>query len=104
MTEFSAAVYQNEYLADGSTDVHAIVTLECRGAGQAGQTARATPARSSSSTRPGSMDWPGVRAAQAAAAAALDQVIDGDWFALIAGTHVARLVFPYGARRWAWRR
>jgi hypothetical protein len=96
MTEFSAAVYQNEYLADGSTDVHAIVTLECRGAGQAGQTSAGDAGEIVIVDTSGSMDWPGVRAAQAAAAAALDQVIDGTWFALIAGTHVARLVFPYG--------
>ncbi|HMO10651.1 MAG TPA: VWA domain-containing protein [Actinotalea sp.] len=95
MTDFSAAVYQNEYLADGSTDVHAIVTLTCRGAGKAGQTSEGDAGEIVIVDTSGSMGWPGVRAAQAAAAAALDQVIDGTWFALIAGTHVARLVFPF---------
>lgn len=95
MTEFSAEVFQNEYLADGSTDVHAIVTVTCTGAGQAGQSASGDAGEIVIVDTSGSMDWPGVRAAQAAAAAALDQVLDGTWFALIAGTHVARLVFPF---------
>ena len=30
MAEFSAAVYQNEFLPDGGTDVHAIVTVAHR--------------------------------------------------------------------------
>ena len=38
MAEFSAEVYQNEFLPDGGTDVHAIVTVTCAGAGDAGQT------------------------------------------------------------------
>ena len=38
MAEFSATVFQNEYLPDGGTDVNAIVTVSCAGAGTAGQT------------------------------------------------------------------
>ncbi len=38
MAEFTAAVYQNEFLPDGGTDVNAIVTVTCAGAGTAGQT------------------------------------------------------------------
>ena len=37
MAEFTAAVYQNEFLPDGGTDVNAIVTVTCTGAGTAGQ-------------------------------------------------------------------
>ncbi len=37
MATFSADVYQNEFLPDGGTDVHAIVTVTCSGAGEAGQ-------------------------------------------------------------------
>ena len=33
MAEFSATVYQNEFLPDGGTDVNAIVTVACSGAG-----------------------------------------------------------------------
>ena len=38
MAEFTATVYQNEFLPDGGTDVNAIVTVDCSGAGTAGQT------------------------------------------------------------------
>ena len=38
MAEFTATVFQNEFLPDGGTDVHAIVTVDCSGAGTAGQT------------------------------------------------------------------
>ena len=36
MAEFTATVYQNEFLPDGGTDVNAIVTVNCIGAGEAG--------------------------------------------------------------------
>ena len=73
MAEFTAAVYQNEFLPDGGTDVNAIVSVTCAGAGTAGQgRRRMTPARSSSSTPParwGTARWPRRSAAQAALAA-----------------------------------
>lgn len=97
MTSFTAAVYQNEFLSDGSTDVHAIVTVECTGAGQAGQSggdaAEVIVVDSS-----GSMGAEGIKAAQAAANAALDQIIDGTWFAIIAGNHAAHLLYPTDQR------
>ena len=37
MATFSAEVYQNEFLPDGGSDVHAIVTVTCEGAGEAGR-------------------------------------------------------------------
>lgn len=36
MAEFKADVFQNEYLADGATDAHAVVSVTCSGAGKAG--------------------------------------------------------------------
>ena len=42
MAEFTATVYQNEFLPDGGTDVNAIVTVTCTGAGTAGQTGAAS--------------------------------------------------------------
>ena len=36
MAEFSASVFQNEFLSDGATDVHAIVTVTASGTGAAG--------------------------------------------------------------------
>ena len=44
MAQFTAEVFQNEFLPDGGTDVHAIVRVTCRGAGQAGQTSVADAA------------------------------------------------------------
>jgi broad specificity phosphatase PhoE len=89
---FSAAVYQNEFLADGSTDVHAIVTVECSGAGQAGQDGEAAEVVIVDSS--GSMGERGIRAVQAAAAAALENILDGTWFAVVAGNHTAGLLYP----------
>ena len=96
MAEFTADVYQNEFLPDGGTDVHAIVTITCTGAGEAGRPARATPPRSSSSTPPAR--WAPTRSRPAAdrRQAALDQILDGTWFAVIAGSHEARLAYPVG--------
>ena len=37
MAEFTAEVFQNEFLPDGGTDVHAIVSVTCTGAGAAGE-------------------------------------------------------------------
>jgi hypothetical protein len=98
MADFSAQVYQNEFLPDGGTDVHAIVTVTCTGAGQAGQSGAGEAAEMVIVDTSGSMGPQGVRAAQQAASAALDQVLDGTWFAVVAGNHQARLAFPTDVR------
>ena len=75
MAEFTAAVYQNEFLPDGGTDVNAIVTVTCSGAGDGGpDRRRRRRPRSSSSTPPGR--WASTkhrRRAKQAALAALDR-------------------------------
>ena len=43
----------------------------------------------------GSMGENGIAQGRAAATAALNEIIDGTWFAVIAGNHVGTLVFPY---------
>lgn len=96
MAEFSAAVYQNEFLPEGGTDVHAIVTITARNAGGAGQTGAGDAGEIIVVDTSGSMEDAGVAAARYAAAAALDQILDGVWFAVIAGNHQARLCFPDG--------
>jgi hypothetical protein len=96
MADFSAEVYQNEFLPDGGTDVHAIVTVTCTGAGAAGQAGNGDAAEIVIVDTSGSMGQFNIRAAQQAAAAAIDQIIDGTWFAVIAGTHEARMAFPAG--------
>ncbi len=93
MAEFSAAVYQNEFLPDGGTDVNAIVTVTCSGAGQAGRSGGAAGEIIIVDTS-GSMGTVNMNAAKVAAAAAVDQIIDGTWFAVVAGNHQAYLAYP----------
>jgi len=96
MADFTAEVYQNEFLPDGGTDVHAIVTVTCTSAGAAGQAGQGEAGEIVIVDTSGSMGEVNIRAAKQAAAAAIDQVIDGTWFAVIAGTHEARMAFPAG--------
>jgi hypothetical protein len=99
MAEFTAEVFQNEYLPDGGTDVHAVVTISCTGAGLAGKSDTEAGELLIVDTS-GSMENPTskIRAARDAAAAALDEIVDGTWFAVIAGTNVARLAYPPARR------
>lgn len=98
MAQFSAAVYQNEFLPDGGTDVHAIVTITCTGAGEAGRTGSGEAGEVVVVDTSGSMGYDKMAAAKIAASAALDQVLDGTWFAVVAGNHQARLAFPHVTR------
>src|ERR671911_3156792 len=94
MAEFTAAVYQNEFLPDGGTDVNAIVTVTCRGAGAAGQTGAGDAGEIVIVDTSGSMGRTKLEAAKQAASAAVDQILDGTYFAVVAGTHQAYLAFP----------
>ena len=94
MADFTADVYQNEFLPDGGTDVNAIVTLTCSGAGAAGQTGAGDAGEIVIVDTSGSMGRTKLEAAKIAAAAAVDQVLDGTWFAVVAGSHQAYLAFP----------
>jgi VWA domain-containing protein len=94
MAEFSATVYQNEFLPDGGTDVNAIVTVTCAGAGTAGQTGGGAAGETIIVDTSGSMGPETMAAAKSAAQAALAEIVDGTWFAVISGSSSARLVFP----------
>ncbi|MEU4608178.1 VWA domain-containing protein [Kribbella sp. NPDC023972] len=94
MADFTATVYQNEFLPDGGTDVHAIVTVDCSGAGAAGQSGSGDAGEIIIVDTSGSMGADGVRAAAYAAQTALDQILDGVWFAVISGNDRAQLAFP----------
>lgn len=96
MADFFSAVYQNEFLPSGGTDVHAIVSVTCSGAGGAGQGISGEAGEIIVIDTSGSMEAAGVRAAQYAASAALDHILDGVWFAVVAGNHQARLCYPDG--------
>ncbi|MFM9614789.1 vWA domain-containing protein [Streptomyces niveiscabiei] len=108
--QFAVDVYQNEYLPEGGREVNAIVTVTSTGGGTIGG-AVASPHLYSPAQGPsaavaimvdcsGSMDYPPtkMRGAREATAAAIDAVRDGVHFAVIAGTHVAKEVYPGAGR------
>ncbi|WP_182377196.1 VWA domain-containing protein [Nocardioides sp. WS12] len=94
MAEFTAAVYQNEFLADGGTDVNAIVTITCKGAGTAGQSGSGGAGEIIIVDTSGSMGPATMAAAKDAAQAAVAEIVDGTWFAVIAGADRAMLAYP----------
>jgi hypothetical protein len=106
MTTFTVETYQNEYLAEGVTDVDAVVTITASASGAPGALGGAGalggPAAKAEAVEiiivdtSGSMDYPKdkIRAARDATAAAIDCIRDDVWFGVIAGTQVAGQVFP----------
>jgi len=97
VTTFASQTYQNEYLAEGATEVNAIVTV----------TASDGPAMAAGGELPeavelilldcsGSMEQPAtkLRAARQATCTAIDCLRDGAWFAVIRGTGGADVIFP----------
>jgi len=96
MADFTAEVFQNEYLPDGASEVHAIVSVACSNAGSAGQSGEGEAAEVIIVDASGSMGYPAdkIRAAREAAKVAIDQILDGTWFTIIAGTNTAQLVYP----------
>ncbi|MFT4288022.1 VWA domain-containing protein [Nocardioides sp.] len=94
MAEFTAAVYQNEFLPDGGTDVHAIVTITSSGAGTAGQSGSGEAGEIIIVDTSGSMGIETMAAARDGAQAALAEILDGTWFAVVAGTDQAALAYP----------
>ncbi|MAS54610.1 MAG: hypothetical protein CMJ44_08305 [Pimelobacter sp.] len=94
MADFTASVFQNEYLPDGGTDVNAIVTVTCAGAGTAGQTGGGGAGEIIIVDTSGSMGPQTMAAAKQAATAALNEIVDGTWFAVIAGSDRAMLAYP----------
>ncbi|MFF5444609.1 VWA domain-containing protein [Streptomyces sp. NPDC012888] len=97
---FTAEVYQNEFLPVGGRDVHAIVTVTSTGGATATRAALAGVAGSTAVVImvdcSGSMEYPPTKmqGARQATAAAIDTLRDGTSFAVIAGTHEAREVYP----------
>ncbi|MET9499983.1 VWA domain-containing protein [Streptomyces sp. NPDC006552] len=108
--QFSVEVYQNEFLPEGGREVNAIVTVTSTGGGTLGAAVGAS-APYAAGDGPhaavalmvdcsGSMDYPPtkMRGARDASAAAIDTLRDGVHFAVIAGTHVAKEVYPGAGR------
>jgi hypothetical protein len=101
--DFTFEVNQNEFLAAGAREVHAIVTLTA--------TPREGGSQPSYSSAPGrenvqvviidcsgSMDYPRTKmmAAREATKVAIDTLTEGAYFAIVAGTEGARVVYPAG--------
>jgi VWA domain-containing protein len=94
MADWTAEVFENEYLAADATDVHAIVSVGCKGAGTAGHTGDAAEIVivdvSGSMSQPHSK----IDSARKAAAEAVDEIVNGTWFAVVAGNQQAMMVYP----------
>ncbi|WP_328970414.1 vWA domain-containing protein [Streptomyces sp. NBC_00239] len=101
---FAVEVYQNAYLPEGGREVSAIVTVVSSGGAKLSARGAGGPAADSAVVLmvdcSGSMDYPPekMRNARDATAAAVDTLRDGTAFAVIAGTHVAKDVYPGGGR------
>jgi hypothetical protein len=96
-------VYQNEFLPEGGRDVNAIVTVTSTGGGTSGGRPSAAGDQAGPSAGvvlmvdcSGSMEYPPtkMRGAREATAVAIDALRDGVSFAVVAGTHQAREVYP----------
>ncbi len=94
MAEFTATVAQNEFLPDGGTDVNAIVTITCTGAGSVAGGSAGSAGEVIIVDTSGSMGPQTMAAAKAAAATAVAEIVDGVWFAVIAGSDRAMLAYP----------
>ena len=96
MPEFSATVFQNEFLAEGATDANAVVSVTCTGAGTAGQSGQGEAAEVIIVDTSGSMDMPPAKiaAARRAAKVAIGEIVDGTWFAIVSGHSMAQMVYP----------
>ena len=98
--EFGLEVNQNRYLPAGGTQMHAIVSVTGRWAtGEDGRPVRPDPPRLAEVLVidcSGSMADPPTKiaAARRATAAAIDVLSDGVRFAVVEGTHQARVVYP----------
>ncbi len=94
MSGFSIQVFSNEYLPPGGTDVHAVATITAA-EGMATASAPTDTIEVLVLDSSGSMQIDGrIHEARRALAAAVNQIRDGVWFSVVAGTEVARLVYP----------
>ena len=95
--EFRGAVHQNLYLTEGGREVHAVITVDAEG--NAGAAANAPPPQAAEVLIldfSASMGFPAEKIIKVkeAARAAIDELRDGVWFALIAGSVGARMLWP----------
>ncbi|MFJ6215270.1 VWA domain-containing protein [Streptomyces sp. NPDC092296] len=103
LPSFAVEVFQNEYLPEGAVEVNAIATVTATGGGTSGGRPLADGPDAAVVIMvdcSGSMDYPPtkMRAAREATAAAIDTLRDGVAFAVVAGSHEAREVYPGDGR------
>ena len=89
MAGFTAGAFQNEFLPDGATAVHAIVRITAPGTAQLSSGSDAGAAEVIIVDTSGSMGERGIQQGSLAATAALQEISDGTMFAVIAGNHLA---------------
>ncbi|HEY6532519.1 MAG TPA: VWA domain-containing protein [Acidimicrobiales bacterium] len=99
MATFTSAVFQNEFLTEGADQVQAVVEVTCADAGKAGDQGAVGEIIIVDSS--GSMEGDRIAAARLAAVAALEEIPDGTWFAVITGTNEARLAYGNPEGGWA---
>ncbi|WP_020575892.1 VWA domain-containing protein [Actinopolymorpha alba] len=96
---FTLKVSQNKFLVGGAREVNAVVTVESTGLDDGPGQAPATEAvEVIILDTSASMEWPILKivAARQAAMKAVDNLRDGVSFAVIAGNHLASMVYPRG--------
>lgn len=92
MANYQTQVFQNEFLPDGGTDVNAIVSISVDDSGDAGSSGVAGEIIIIDCS--GSMGKNTMAAARQAAMVAVDNILDGTYFAIVSGTHEAYLAYP----------
>jgi von Willebrand factor type A C-terminal domain/von Willebrand factor type A domain len=98
MATFSAQTFQNEFISDGSDEVHAIVTVNCSDAGRAGVGGEVAEVLIIDAS--GSMESPPTKiaAARKAGVAAIDEIPDGVFFGVIAGRTQPQMIYPFATQ------
>ena len=106
--DFNFEINQNEFLSAGAREVHAVVTLTATSASADRPAATfGAPAGYGADNVEviiidcsGSMDYPRTKmiAAKEATKVAIDTLADGAFFAVVAGTEGARVVYPTGGQ------
>ena len=97
MTDFTAEVFQNEFLPAGADTIDAVVTVRSTGEGTVGLNRREAVEMIVIDTS-GSMQEEGgrkMRAAKTATQAAIDTIDDGVYFAIVGGNAGAYMIYPH---------
>ena len=97
MTQFDASVFQNEYLPEGGSVVDAVVSVTAVEGGPAVQEQNSQIVEVIAVDVSGSMNEDNgekIRAARTATQVAIDTLDDGVLFAVIAGNHEAKMLYP----------